>query len=171
MWFLLPQHFGLRQARIHTGFHRFTEIGQVFHNKHIFNNNSRTFQVEIWKMVWTNVFFFQFPGSRQKPGKGSFRKLKPKKIPGGASGLPYKLAPSAPRLGNRSVFILDRRLWGVVWSTTTCTLKILPSALMTTVLNSWLMRKPHKNSPRWTSHGTKSCSTQDVCYWWTEVLC
>ena len=76
------------QARIHTGFHRFTEIGQVFHNKHIFNNNSRTFQVEIWKMVCTNVFFFQFPGSRQKPGKGSFRKLKPKKIPGGASGLP-----------------------------------------------------------------------------------
>ena len=64
------------------------KIGQVFHNKHIFNNNSRTFQVEIWKMDWTNVFFFQFPGSRQKPGKGSFRKLKPKKIPGGASGLP-----------------------------------------------------------------------------------
>ena len=39
-------------------------------------------------MVCTNVFFFQFPGIRQKPGKGSFRKLKPKKIPGGASGLP-----------------------------------------------------------------------------------
>ena len=79
---------GSSQARIHTGFHRFTEIGQVFHNKHIFNNNSRTFQVEIWKMVCTNVFFFQFTGIRQKPGKGSFRKLKSKKIPGGASGLP-----------------------------------------------------------------------------------
>ena len=57
-----------RQAWIHTGFHRFTEIGQIFHNKHIFNNNSRTFQVEIWKKVWTNVFFFQFLGIRQKPG-------------------------------------------------------------------------------------------------------
>ena len=98
------------QARIHTGFHRFTEIGQVFHNKYIFNNNRRTFQVEIWKMVCTNVFFFQFTGIRKKPGKGNFRELKPKKIPGGASGLLQKLAPSAPRLGNRSVFILDPRL-------------------------------------------------------------
>ena len=26
------------QARIHTGFHRFTEIGQIFHNKYIFDN-------------------------------------------------------------------------------------------------------------------------------------
>ena len=24
------------QARIHTGFYRFTEIGQIFHNKYIF---------------------------------------------------------------------------------------------------------------------------------------
>ena len=47
-----------------------TGIGPIFHNKHIFNNNNnnnnnnnkRTFQVEIWKMVRTNVFFFQFPG-------------------------------------------------------------------------------------------------------------
>ena len=62
-------------------------------------------------------------------------------------------------------------VWGAVWSTSTCTLKILPSAPTTTVLNSWLMRKPHEFSPRWTSHGTKSCSTQDDCYRWTEVLC
>ena len=45
------------QVLIHTGFHRFTEIGQIFYNKHTFNNN-KTSQVEIWKMVWTNVFFF-----------------------------------------------------------------------------------------------------------------
>ena len=45
------------QVRIRTGFHRFTEIGQIFHNKHTFNNN-KTSKVEIWKMVWTNVFFF-----------------------------------------------------------------------------------------------------------------
>ena len=81
------------QARIHTGFHRFMEISQVFHNKHIFNNNSRTFQVEIWKMVCTNVFFFQFPGSRQKPGKGNFRELKPKKFSGVHLGSPRSLLP------------------------------------------------------------------------------
>ena len=69
----------------HTGFHRFTEIGQIFHNKHIFNNNNnRTFKVEIWKMVWTNVFFFQFLGIRQKPGKGNFRDLKSQNTPRGA---------------------------------------------------------------------------------------
>ena len=34
-------------------------------------------------MVWTNVFFFQFQGIRQKPGKGNFRYLKSPKIPGG----------------------------------------------------------------------------------------
>ena len=77
--------------------HRFTEIGQIFHNKPIFsnnNNNNRTFKVEIWKMAWTNVFFFQFPGIRQKLGKENFRDLK---------WLPSELASSAPRLGNRSV--------------------------------------------------------------------
>ena len=26
------------QARIHTGLYRFTEIGQIFHNKYIFKN-------------------------------------------------------------------------------------------------------------------------------------
>ena len=48
------------QARIHTGFHRFTGISQIFH--YIFN--TRTFHVEIWKIVYTNVFFFQFQGIR-----------------------------------------------------------------------------------------------------------
>ena len=33
------------QAQIHTSFHRFTEIGQIFH-KYIFNK--KTFQVETW---------------------------------------------------------------------------------------------------------------------------
>ena len=48
------------------------------------NNNNRTFKVEIWKMVWTNVFFFQFLGIRQKPGKGNFRDLKSQNIIRGA---------------------------------------------------------------------------------------
>ena len=74
------------QGRIHTGFHRFTEIGQIFHNKHIFNNNNnnnnnnnRTFKDGL-----TNVFFFQFPGIKQKPGKGNFRDLKSQNLTGGA---------------------------------------------------------------------------------------
>ena len=32
------------QARIHTGFHRFTENGQILHNRYIFNKE-KTFQV------------------------------------------------------------------------------------------------------------------------------
>ena len=44
----------------------------------------------------------------QKPWKGNFRELNPKRIfEVHAFGLPWKLAPPAPRLGNRSVFILD----------------------------------------------------------------
>ena len=35
-------------------------------------------------MVRTNVFFFQFPGIKQKPGKGNFRDLKSQNITGGA---------------------------------------------------------------------------------------
>ena len=34
----------LCQARIHTCFHRFTEIGQIFHNKY-FSNYKNIFQV------------------------------------------------------------------------------------------------------------------------------
>ena len=82
----LSQHYF--QVQIHTDFHHFTEISQLFHNKHIFNNNG-TFQVEIWKMVRTNVFFLQFPVIRcpsmnQKSGKGNFRESKSKKIHRGA---------------------------------------------------------------------------------------
>ena len=35
------------QLWIHTGFHRFTEIGHTFHVKYIFKNKN-TFQVEVW---------------------------------------------------------------------------------------------------------------------------
>ena len=40
------------QAQIHTGFHRFMEIGQILHNKYIFSGK------------WFGYFFFQFPGIR-----------------------------------------------------------------------------------------------------------
>ena len=47
---------------------------------------NRTFQVEIWKMVCTNVFFSNFraldaPSMNQKPGKENFRELESKKLP------------------------------------------------------------------------------------------
>ena len=47
------------EGAIHTGFHRFTEIGHIVHNKYIFNTKNFV-QVEIWKMVWTFFFFLQF---------------------------------------------------------------------------------------------------------------
>ena len=47
-----------QQAGIHTSFHPFKEIGQIFHDKCMFNNHyDRTFRVEIWKMVWTKLMF------------------------------------------------------------------------------------------------------------------
>ena len=44
---------GLSQARIHTSFYRFTEIGHIFHNKYTLNNKD-TFQVEIWPISCMN---------------------------------------------------------------------------------------------------------------------
>ena len=42
------------QAQFHkSSFHRFTEIGHIFHNKHIVNNKN-TFQVEIWPIFCLN---------------------------------------------------------------------------------------------------------------------
>ena len=40
----------LNQVWIHTDFHRFTEIGQIFHNKIL--ATTFNFPTEIWKMVW-----------------------------------------------------------------------------------------------------------------------
>ena len=39
---------------MHTGFHRFREIGRIFYDKYIFNNK-KNFQVEIQKIVWTRL--------------------------------------------------------------------------------------------------------------------
>ena len=53
----------LCQARIHTCFHRFTEIGQIFHNKYFSNNK--------------NISKFkprQYPAAMtRKPRKGDFK--------------------------------------------------------------------------------------------------
>ena len=98
------------QGRIHTGFHRFTEIGQIFHNKHIFNNNNynRTFKDGLDK-----CFLFQFPGIKQKPGKGNFRDLKSQNITGGACPrAPLEACSLGPSF-RKSVSIYPRSAPGV----------------------------------------------------------
>ena len=42
------------QVRIHTGFHRFTEIGHIFLIKIYIFKNENTFQVEIWSISHLN---------------------------------------------------------------------------------------------------------------------
>ena len=96
------QFYRCNQARIHTGFHRFTEIGQILHNKYIFSKKPLTFKVDIWKMVWT---VSKYPvWMTQKPRKGDFGELKSQKFPGGAC------PKTSLEVGNRSVFILDPHL-------------------------------------------------------------
>ena len=58
-----------------------------FFTINIFNN-------KITIIVWTNVFFFQFPGIRQKPEKGNFRDFKNQKKFPGAPLDAFSLGPS-----------------------------------------------------------------------------
>ena len=46
------------QAQIHTGFHRFTEIGHIFHNKYNFDNKN-TSKVGIWPVSCLNDYEIQ----------------------------------------------------------------------------------------------------------------
>ena len=73
--------------RIHTGFHRFTEISQLFHNKYIFNDKKH------------------FPSLNLACSWGSLSPPPP----------PPEACSFGPRLGNRSVFILDPRLIWFLW--------------------------------------------------------
>ena len=52
------------QVRIQTSFHRFTDIGQIFYDKYIFNNNNKIFHVEIWihDFLGPTIKFHYFPG-------------------------------------------------------------------------------------------------------------
>ena len=59
---VFPLHFIYSlQARIHTGFHRFTEIGHIFHNKYIFDNKN-TFKAGIWPVSCLNDYEIQETG-------------------------------------------------------------------------------------------------------------
>ena len=69
--------------------------------------------IELSKMVWTNVFFFQFPGIKQKPGKGNFRDLKSQNITGGACPrAPLEACSLGPSF-RKSVSIYPRSAPGV----------------------------------------------------------
>ena len=58
----LPYRFYLHtQARIHTGFHHFTEIGHIFHNKYNFDYKN-TSKVGIWPVSCLNDYEIQERG-------------------------------------------------------------------------------------------------------------
>ena len=101
------------QARIHTGFHRFTEIRQIFHKKLIFNNKN----FPSWNLEngLDKCFLFPISGNlmssppmNQKPGKANFRELVSKKIPGGACPRAPLEACSLGPLFRKSVSIYPR---------------------------------------------------------------
>ena len=81
------------QARIHIGFHRFAEIGQIFHN--IFFNEEKMFQVgrlHPRRMKLANILFEWL----RNPGKGTLGSWKLKNFLGEHStGFPWKIAASA----------------------------------------------------------------------------
>ena len=74
--------------RIHTGFHRFTEIDHIFYNKYIFNN---TEHFPSWKLA--NILS-EWLGN---PGKGTLRSKNPKNF----------LGEPAPRPRYYSVHVLN----------------------------------------------------------------
>ena len=61
------------QVRIHTGFHRFTKIGQIFHDEYIFNNT------KISKLNLANICL----NDSETQEKGHLRELKYETFPKG----------------------------------------------------------------------------------------
>ena len=83
----------------HPDFHRFAEIGHIFHNKYIFNNKTH---FSSWNLA--NILS-EWLGN---PGKGTLKTKSPKKFPEGAHLLILLEACSVgSRLGSRWEFILD----------------------------------------------------------------
>ena len=100
---------------IRTGadLHRFTEIGQIFHKKLIFNNKN----FPSWNLEngLDKCFLFPISGNlmssppmNQKPGKANFRELVSKKIPGDACPRAPLEACSLGPLFRKSVSIYAR---------------------------------------------------------------
>ena len=86
------------QARIHTGFHRFTEIGQIFHN----------FQVARLHPKWMELSNI-LSECRRNTGQGTLRELNSKILQGEhTSGSPSLRLPSALVQFRKSVSIYPR---------------------------------------------------------------
>ena len=95
------------RARIHTFFHHFTEIGQIFHIKHIFKINKLSMMKSRDEII--GRFARRYP-RRMELANILFGMIqKPWKFPGGACPR-TPLEPCGAHSGNRSVFILDLRL-------------------------------------------------------------
>jgi len=88
----------------HPDFHRFTEIGQIFHDKYNFNNK-KTIQVKIWRFTLIHEIIRRFarPHPRRmelanilsenrlrNPGKGTLGSKKSKYLPGLHAPRPLK---------------------------------------------------------------------------------
>ena len=113
------------QPQIHTGFHRFTGIGKIFHNKYIFIKKAsklksrdeiiRQFSsLHLRRMELANILSHMI----QKPRKGDFREIKSKKFPGGACPqTSLEACTFTTHLENWSVFILD---WCLVFLNRLC---------------------------------------------------
>ena len=92
------------QARIHPGFTRFMEIGQIFHNKYIFNKK-KTFQVARLHSSIMELPSILFEWLRN-PGKMILWSWNPKNFPGKLHPDPLEACTFGAHLGNWSVFIL-----------------------------------------------------------------
>ena len=74
------------RARIHTGFHRFTEIGQIFHNRYIFSKNFKPSKLKSGKWFGESVNILS--EWLRNPGKGTLGGKNPKYYPGEHSPRP-----------------------------------------------------------------------------------
>ena len=99
------QQSGSLQARIHTGFHRFTEIGQIFHNKYIFNDNKILSKLKLRDEIIRR--FARLHPRRMELTKYWLNDVEIQKISRWSiPRTPLQACAFGARLGNRSVFLL-----------------------------------------------------------------
>ena len=115
----------LPQARIDTGFHGFTEIGQIFYNKNLFYNKKLStlkfcsISYTTWKLIHRFARLYprimSWPITRINDSETKERGLlgvKIQKFPGGVYlQTSLEACTFGARFGNRSVFTLDPRLF------------------------------------------------------------
>ena len=99
------------RARNHTGFHRFTEIGQIFHNIYIFSKNFKLSKLKSGEWFGQSLISCLNNSETQEMGLWG---VKIQNITRG------NIPPDLPRIRNRSVFILDPRQEGFKRSSGLC---------------------------------------------------